>query len=79
MPDAWTGLLVGKMHNKKITYGMLASRLGVTKGYVSMVLNGARKPANAEERFTAALDELRRALNIKARTTVLRTRCPQLL
>lgn len=40
MPDAWTGLLVGKMHNKKITYGMLASRLGVTKGYVSMVLNG---------------------------------------
>ena len=37
---------------------MLASRLGVTKGYVSMVLNGARKPANAEERFTAALDEL---------------------
>ena len=58
MPDAWTGLLVGKMHNKKITYGMLASRLGVTKGYVSMVLNGARKPANAEERFTAAFDEL---------------------
>ena len=58
MPDAWTGLLVGKMHNKKITYGMLASSVGENVRYVPVELNDARKPANAEERFTAALDEL---------------------
>ena len=43
MPDAWTGVLVGKMHNKGVTYDELAAQLGVSKGYVSMVLNGARK------------------------------------
>ena len=31
MPDAWTGVLVGKMHNKGVTYEALAAQLGVTK------------------------------------------------
>ena len=30
MPDAWTGVLVGKMHNKGVTYEALAAQLGVT-------------------------------------------------
>lgn len=54
MPDAWTGVLVGKMHNKGVTYDELAAQLGVSKGYVSMVLNGARKPADARQRFNDA-------------------------
>ena len=58
MPAQWTGELVGKMHNHRITYEELAVSLNVTKSYVSMVLNGARNPANAKERFNAALDEL---------------------
>lgn len=54
MPDAWTGVLVGKMHNKGVTYDELAAQLGVSKGYVSMVLNGARQPADARQRFNDA-------------------------
>lgn len=58
MPEKWTGELIGKMHNNKITYDKLAKQLGVTKAYVSMVLNGARNPAEAKERFERALTEL---------------------
>ena len=58
MPDAWTGVLVGKMHNKGVTYDGLAAELGVSKAYVSMVLNGARKPANARQRFNDAFNRI---------------------
>lgn len=58
MPDAWTGVLVGKMHNKGVTYDELAAQLGVSKGYISMVLNGARKPADARQRFNDAFNEI---------------------
>lgn len=44
MPEAWTGNLIGKMHNKGITYDDLAEEMGVTKSYISMILNGKRKP-----------------------------------
>lgn len=58
MPDAWTGVLVGKMHNKGVTYDELAEQLGVSKGYISMVLNGARKPPAARQRFNDAFNEI---------------------
>ena len=58
MPDTWTGILIGKMHNKGVTYDALAAQLGVTKGYVSMVLNGARKPTNARQRFNEAFNAI---------------------
>lgn len=58
MPKKWTGDLVGLMHNHKITFQMLADKLGVTNRYVSMVLNGHRDPDNAEARFRAAVYEL---------------------
>lgn len=58
MPEKWTGELIGRMHNNKVTYEELAKHLGVTKAYVSMVLNGARKPAEGKERFERALTEL---------------------
>ena len=58
MPAQWTGDMVGKMHNNRVTLTQLAEKLGVTKAYVCMVLNGKRAPKDAERRFTAALDEL---------------------
>lgn len=58
MPERWTGDIVGKMHINRISYESLAKQLGCTKSYVSMVLNGSRHPAGAEQKFSAALDEL---------------------
>lgn len=63
MPEKWTGILVGKMHNQKVTYEDLAKRLGITKSYVSMVLNGARNPAGAKERFENAFKAIAQERN----------------
>lgn len=58
MPKKWTGDLVGLMHNHRISKADLAEELGVTREYVSMVLNGHREPAGAKERFEAAVYSL---------------------
>lgn len=58
MPKKWTGDLVGLMHNHKISFQALADKLGVTNRYVSMVLNGHRTPAGAEDRFRNAVAEI---------------------
>ena len=55
MPEKWTGHLIGEMHNQRVTYDDLASELGVTKAYISMILSGRRKPEGIEERMKAAL------------------------
>lgn len=54
MPEAWTGKLIGKMHNARITYDDLAAELGCGKAYVCMILNGRRKPEGAEQRLNEA-------------------------
>ena len=54
----WTGDLVGLMHTYKISKTDLAAKLGVTREYVSLVLNGHRDPAGAKERFTAAVEDI---------------------
>lgn len=54
MPEAWTGDLIGRMHNARVTYDDLASELGVGKSYLSLIFNGARTPANAEKRLNDA-------------------------
>ena len=54
----WTGDLVGLMHNHKISKTDLANELGVTREYVSMVLNEHRDPAGAKERFENAVGRL---------------------
>ena len=56
--DKWTGELIGKMHNNRVTLEDLAKKLGFTKGYVSMVLNCQRKPPDAEHRLNKAVDEI---------------------
>lgn len=56
MLEKWTSDLIGKMHNSKVTYDEVAAELGCTKTYVSMILNGRRKPPNAKARLNAAFD-----------------------
>lgn len=58
MVEKWTGRLIGKMHNNGISISDLASELGVTKSYISMILNGARKPTDAKARLEAAVDAI---------------------
>lgn len=58
MPEAWTGNLIGKMHNKGITYDDLAEEMGVTKSYISMILNGKRKPPGIRERMDTAVSNI---------------------
>lgn len=58
MPEKWTGRLVGKMHNERITYDELAAELGVTKSYISMILNGRRNPDGIRRRMEEAVDRL---------------------
>lgn len=58
MPEKWTGRLIGKMHNERITYDELAAELGVTKSYVSMILNGRRSPDGIRARMEAAAERI---------------------
>ena len=58
MPEKWTGRLIGKMHNKQITYEQLANEMGVNKAYISMILNGKRKPHNIQKRMETALEAI---------------------
>lgn len=51
MPETWTGNLIGRMHNKGITYDELAAEMGVGKAYISMILNGGRKPTDIRKRM----------------------------
>ena len=52
--DKWTGILIGKMHNARVSYDEMAAEIGCSKAYISMVLNCKKKPANARERFNRA-------------------------
>ena len=58
MIPTWSGEIKSLMHIHRITNVRLANRLGVTKNYVSMVLNGRRRPLNAQEKFTKAVNEI---------------------
>lgn len=54
----WTGNLVGLMHDYKISKTDLATELGVSREYVSMILNEHKKPNGARERFESAVNRL---------------------
>lgn len=57
--EKWTGQLIGKMHIEEITQQDLAEELGTSKAYISMMLNGARKPKNAREKMEAAFEAVK--------------------
>lgn len=46
------------MHVHKISKKQLADHIGVTREYVSLVLNGHREPKGAEEQFKTAVNEI---------------------
>lgn len=54
----WIGEIVGQMHSSKVSKAQLAEHMGVSREYVSMILNGHRCPAGAEERLRSAVREL---------------------
>ena len=58
MSEKWTGALIGKMHNERITYQDLAKEMSVTKSYISMILNGSRKPKGIEKRMRDAFESV---------------------
>ena len=53
-PPAWTGDLIGRMHNAGVTYDELADEMNVGKSYICMILNGRRTPPDAEGRLNEA-------------------------
>lgn len=59
MPEKWTGNLIGRMHNECVTYEDIAKELGVTKAYVSMILNSKRTPTDAKERLEEAFQAVK--------------------
>ena len=58
MPEKWTGRLIGRLHNEQITYEELANEMGCTKAYISMILNGARKPDGIQKRMEDAVSAI---------------------
>ena len=58
MPEKWTGRLIGKMHNDRVTYDEVAAELGVTRAYVSMILNGHRRPDGIQRRMEDAFESV---------------------
>ena len=54
----WTGDFVGRMHRHRVTITQLAQQMGVTREYLSMILNGHREPSGIEQRMNDALDKI---------------------
>lgn len=57
-PERWTGRLVGKMHNERVTLQDMADEMGVTRSYVSQVLNGKKTPSGARDRLEIAFESI---------------------
>lgn len=58
MPETWTGNLIGQMHNNKVSYADIANELGVTKSYISMILNSKRNPPEIQQRMEKAFAKI---------------------
>lgn len=56
--EEWTINAAGLMHYNKISNIDVSKKLGVTAEYVSMLLNGKKKPANAETRIMTAISDI---------------------
>ena len=54
----WIGDLVGRMHQYRVKNSQLAQEMGVSREYLSMILNGHREPNGVEQRMNDALDKL---------------------
>ncbi len=54
----WIGDFVGRMHRHKVTITQLSQEMGVTREYLSLILNGHREPMGIEKRMNDALDRV---------------------
>ena len=54
----WIGDFVGRMHLNRVTITQISQEMGVTREYLSMILNGHREPQGAEQRMNDALDRI---------------------
>ena len=54
----WIGDFVGRMHQHRVTITQLSQEMGVTREYLSMILNGHREPDGIERRMNDALDNI---------------------
>jgi hypothetical protein len=60
----WIGDFVGKMHRHRVTITQISREMGVTREYLSMILNGHREPLGIEKRMNEALDSIIEKRNI---------------
>jgi transcriptional regulator with XRE-family HTH domain len=58
MATEWTGRIVGLLHTHRITQTELATELGVTAQYVSMVLNGKKSSKGIDARMADAIQSI---------------------
>ena len=58
MPDKWTGDIIGIMHCNKITRKDVADEIGVTKAYITMILNGKRYVPAMQNKIVNAVNTL---------------------
>lgn len=58
MSTEWTGKIVGLLHTHRITQAALASELGLTPQYVSMVLNGKKSSKGIQGRMEGAIQAI---------------------
>ena len=58
MPEEWTGEIVKRLHLSKISQRELADEMGVSFGYVSMLLSGAKHAKDAPARMGEAIDAI---------------------
>ena len=56
--EQWIANAVGKMHVNKVLQTDIAKKMGVTNDYIWMILNGKKKPANAETRIMTAISDI---------------------
>lgn len=54
----WIGDFIGRMHRHRVKITQIAQEMGVTREYLSMILNGHREPPGIEKRMNDALDEI---------------------
>ena len=57
-PPKWTGKLVGDMHLNRVTRQDIADELGVTKAYISYILNGTQSPKDGKQRVINAYQRI---------------------
>lgn len=56
--EQWIAKAVGLMHIHRITQKQLAKKMGYTREYVGLILNGKKSPPNIEEKIFKAIDEI---------------------